>query len=421
MARFGGLAALVTDVRPLRESPAYRRLWFGQTVSQLGAQMTAVTIAYQVYVITRSSFAVGLVGLCALVPLVAFGLYGGALVDAFDRRRVALVSALGLWVCSGVLVAQAFAGLDSVGLLYVVVAAQSGLFAVNNPARSAMLPRLLRAELLPAANALSMASFNLGMTVGPLLAGVLIGWHGVEVTYAVDAVTFLAALYALVRLPPVPPAEGMGVPGLRSVLEGLRFLRQAPNLRMTFVLDLCAMVLAQPRALFPALALGVYAGGPSTLGLLQAAPAIGSIVAFMVSGWISRVHRHGLAVAVAVAAYGLAVMVAGVGAVGLPGVLWLVVTLLALSGSADMISSAYRSTMLQTAAPDQLRGRLQGVFTVVVAGGPRLGDFVAGSLASATSEPVALLLGGAACVLGVVLAVATHRRFLAYDAREPTP
>ncbi len=422
MRRRGALGQLLTDIRPLRESPDYRRLWFGQTVSQLGQQMSTIAIAYQVYVLTRSSFAVGLVGLFGLLPLVLGGLYGGALVDAFDRRLVALWSAVGLWVCSGILVVQAFAGLDSVGLLYGVVAAQSALFAVNNPARSAMLPRLLPAELLPAANALGMASFNLGFTVGPLVGGVVIGWHGVEAAYLVDAVTFTAALYALVRLPPIPPANGGGrAPGLRSVVEGLRFLKNAPNLRMTFIVDLCAMVLAQPRALFPALALTVFAGSASTLGLLQAAPAIGSLVAFAVSGWISRINRHGVAIAIAVVAYGASVALAGGGAIGVPGALWLVVAFLAGSGAADMISAAYRSTMLQEAAPDELRGRLQGVFTVVVAGGPRLGDFLIGSLAALTGEEPAMVIGGVACIIGVLLALTLQRRFLTYDSRDPTP
>lgn len=411
-----------TDLRPLRESADFRRLWIGQSVSQLGQQMATVTVAYQVWVITESPFAVGTLGIVALVPLVALGLYGGALVDHYDRRAVALWTAAGLWLCTAVLLAQALLGLESVALLYGVVAVQSGLFAVNSPARSAIIPRLVPAHLLPAANALGMAAYNLGFTVGPLLGGVLIAWRGIGSTYAVDLLTFTAALYALVRLPPIPPqGERRGVPGLRSVVEGIQWLRRAPNLRMTFIVDLCAMVLAQPRALFPALALTVYAGGPSALGLLQAAPAIGSLVAFTFSGWVGRVHRQGVAVVVAVVAYGAAVALAGVAAIGLPGILWLVVVMLALSGSADMVSAAYRSTMLQQAAPDALRGRLQGVFTVVVAGGPRLGEFVAGTVAELTSEAEAMLYGGVACMVATLLVVTWQRGFLRYDARRPTP
>jgi MFS family permease len=415
-----GLGRLLTDVRPLRASADYRRLWVGTTVSQLGQQMTAVTIAIQVYALTHSTFAVGLVGLFALVPLIAFGLYGGAFADAFDRRKIALISSFALWTLSLVLVAHALLHLDSVLVLYFVVALQSGFFAVNNPTRGAIIPRLIDKSLLPAANALSMASFNLGFTIGPLLGAFAIGAGGYAFAYGIDAVTFTAALYALLRLPPIPPEPVEGStptrPGIRSVVEGLRFLRGARNLRMTFIVDLCAMVLAQPRALFPAVAGSFFSGGVRTVGLLQAAPAIGSLVAFTFSGWVSKVRMQGRAIVIAVIIYGGAVA-----AFGFARALWLGVAFLALSGAADMVSAAYRSTMLQTAAPDYLRGRLQGVFTVVVAGGPRMGDFVAGSTAALFTPTIALAAGGVACMVGVVLASARERRFLAYDRDDPTP
>ena len=410
------LRFVVTDIRPLRQSADYRRLWFGLTVSQLGQQMTTVAIAIQVYALTGSSFAVGLVGLFGLFPLIAFGLYGGAIADAMDRRRLALIASTGLWLMSLALLVLALLGSTRVWLLYAVVAVQSACYAVNNPARAAIIPRLLPPDLLPAANALSTASFNLGFTAGPLIGALLISWGGFASAYAVDALTFTAALYSLYRLPPIPPEGGSTRAGLRSVLAGLRFLREAPNLRMTFVLDLCAMVLAQPRALFPAMAVLVYGGGTATVGLLQSAPAIGALVAFALSGWLGLVHRHGAAIAVAVLAYGTAV-----GLVGTTTALWAAVLFLAMSGAADMISSAYRTTVLQAAVPDALRGRLQGVFIVVVAGGPRTGDFVAGSVASATSERFALVAGGCACVVAVLLSVWAQRRFLAYDAAAPTP
>lgn len=418
---------LLTDLRPLRASAAYRRLWIGQAISGFGQQMSVVAVAWEVWVLTQSSFSVGLVGLAGLLPLVLGGLYGGALVDAFDRRTVAIASAVGLWVSSIALVVHSALDWDSVGLLYAIVAVQALFFAVNNPARAAMLPQLLPAPLLPAANALGMASTNLSFTVGPLLGGALIAWRGVEAAYVTDTVLYLAALYSVVRLPPLPPATKVPVPGVRSVVEGLRFLRTAPNIAMSFVVDLCAMVFAQPRSLYPALAATVYAtsttgdAGASSLGLLQASPAIGSLLAFVVSGWVSRVHRHGVAVTVAVVAYGASVSAAGFAAIGAPGLLWLGLSLLALSGAADMISAAYRSTILQSAAPDEMRGRMQGLFIVVVAGGPRLGDFVLGSVASLVGEQWAMVAGGALCIAGTLLAVALNRRFLAYDGRHPMP
>ncbi len=414
------LGRLLTDVRPLQASRDYRRLWIGNTVSQLGQQMTAVTIAIQVYGITSSTFSVGLVGLFALVPLVAFGLYGGAFADAVDRRKLALVSSMGLWLLSIVLVVQAVVHLDSVGLLYAVVAAQSACFAVNSPARSAIVPRLIGPGLLPAANALNMASFNLGFTIGPLLGAVAISAGGYQLAYGIDAVTFLAALYSLFRLPPIPPQPLDGQaptrPGLKSVIEGFRFLGKAPNLRMTFIVDMCAMVLAQPRALFPAVAGSFFGGGVKTVGLLQASPAIGSLLAFAFSGWVSKIRRQGKAIVIAVLVYG-----AAIAAFGFARALWIGVLFLAVSGGADMISAAYRSTMLQVAAPDNLRGRLQGVFTVVVAGGPRMGDFLMGSTAALFTPTLALAAGGLACMAGVLVAAGSQRGFLEYDSDHPVP
>jgi MFS family permease len=410
------MGAVVADIRPLRESAHFRRLWVGITVGQLGQQMTNVAVAYQVWSLSRSSFAVGLLGAAAVVPMIVFGLYGGTLVDTFDRRRVAIVASTGLWLLSVVLVLQALLDLRQLWLLYVVVAGQAASFAVNNPARQSIVPRLLRPELLPSANALSTLSFSLGFTVGPLAGGFLLAVSGGDFTlpYAVDALTYLAALYALWRLPPVPPRGPPRRAGFRSMLEGFRFVRARTNLLMTFLVDLCAMVLAQPRALFPELADTVYGGGARTLGVLQAAPAMGALVAAMSSGWLHRVRRQGLAIIVCVVGYG-----ASVATFGLVGSLWVGVLFLALSGAFDMVSAAFRSTILQVAAPDEMRGRLQGVFVVVVAGGPRLGDLAAGSLGAIVGPTLAVVAGGCACMAATALLAVRFRGFARYDAHEP--
>ncbi len=410
------MARLLTDLRPLQESADFRRLWIGSTVSQLGQQMTAVTISIQVYVLTQSTFSVGLVGLFSLVPLIIFGLYGGAMADAVDRRTLALISSSGLWLLSMLLVAQSVLHWNQVWVLYAVVAVQSACFAVNNPARSAIIPRLVRPELLPAANTLSQAAFNLGFTAGPLLGAVVLAWQGFAAAYLVDVITFTAALYALFRLPPVPPTGLVRRAGLRSVLEGFTFLRAAPALLATFLADILAMVFAQPRALFPAVAGSFFAGGVRTVGLLQAAPAIGALLGVLFSGWVGRIRRQGVAIVVAITVYAVAI-----GLFGLSRTIWLGVALLALAGAADMVSSAYRNTVLQSAAPDAMRGRLQGVFIVIVAGGPRAGDFLAGSVATGVGERLALVIGGIACVAGVLTASALQRRFLSYDGSHPAP
>ncbi|MGW0391689.1 MFS transporter [Streptomyces sp. NPDC003042] len=399
------------DLTPLRASPDYRRLWIGGTISWVGQAMTALAISLQVYDITGSSFSVGLVGLFSLVPLVAFGLYGGAIADTVDRRKLGLWSATGLAVLSIGLAGAALLDYHRVWLLYTVVALQAVCGALNGPARSAMIPRLLPPEQLPAANALNSVTMTSGMMAGPVLGGLIVGWWGYQAAYLIDAVTFAAALYAMWRLPSMLPE---GKRGRASVLDGLRFLGTRPNIRMTFFSDLAAMVLAHPRALFPAIAVLWYGGDAKTVGLLVAAPAVGALLGGLFSGWQGRIRRHGLAILLSVAAWGLAIAV-----FGLTRNLWLGLFCLALAGCSDTISMVFRTTMLQAATPDGMRGRLQGVFIVVVAGGPRLGDFLAGTVADLTSPAVAITGGGLGCVLVVGLLAARWRDFARYDARSP--
>ncbi|MER6049689.1 MFS transporter [Streptomyces sp. NPDC001793] len=407
---------IFADLTPLRTSADYRRLWCGNTVSWMGQQMTALAVSLQVYALTRSTFAVGLVGLCSLVPLVVFGLYGGAIADTVDRRKLGLASAAGATALSVTLAAAALAGYHHVWLLYTVVALQAVCFAMNSPARSSMIPRLLPTEQLPAANALQSLTTNLGLMGGPMLGGVIVGMWGYQAAYLIDVVAFTASLYAMWRLPAMRPDQGEGPARRASVLDGLRFLATRPNLRMTFFSDLAAMVLAQPRALFPAIAALWFGGDAKTVGLLVAAPAIGAVLGGLFSGWLGGIRRHGLAILLSVAAWG-----AAVAAFGLSRHLWLGLFFLAAAGCADTVSMVFRSTMLQAATPDEMRGRLQGVFVVVVAGGPRLGDFLAGSAADLTSPAVAVIGGGLACVLVVTALGLGRRSFARYDARDPRP
>jgi MFS family permease len=426
---------LLLDLTPLRVNPSYRRLYSGFTVSGVGAQLATVAIGLQVYEITGSSFAVGLVGLCALGPIILMGLYGGALVDAHDRRTVALVAGAVLWCGSMLNTVQALLGNTHVGVLYALVAVYNAGFAVVSPARSAIYPRLLEDALLPAANALNVAAMNIAMTVGPLLAGVLVDWGGYAVAYGVDTGLFAFAIWGLLRLEPIPPEvdplSDTGVPrrrpGLASVLDGLKFLGTRPNLRMTFLADFCAMILAQPRALFPAVAMLAFGGGAKTVGFMSAAVAVGAMGAMLFSGRLGGIRRQGLAVVVSVALWGVSIVGFGVSVAFAGGVLtrtealWCGAAALASAGAADSVSAVLRSTILQAATPDHLRGRLQGVFIVVVAGGPRLGDLVAGTGAAAYSEAFAAVAGGALCVAAVVALGGWQRGFLRYDARSPTP
>lgn len=409
------LASLVADVTPLREHSSFRHLFIGTTVQQIGTQFTAVAVLVQVYDLTGSAVATGMLGAVAFVPLVVFGLYGGAVADAMDRRRLALAASFALMLLSLLLVVQASAHWNQLWLLYLVVAVQAGLFSVNGPARQAMVPRLVPARQLPAANSLSQIGFNAGFTLGPLLAGLVIGSFGLQAAYAIDVVMFVVALSTIRRLPPMPP-EGKAVrAGWRSVGEGLRFLRTRHNVLMTFLLDLPAMIFGSPRALYPAIAATFYGGGPRTVGVLYAAPAIGALLGAALGGWLPRVRRQGIAVIASIVVWALAIT-----GFGLARQLWLGVALLGLAGAADMVSAVFRSTILQIATPDEMRGRLQGVFTVVVTGGPRLGDVRAGAFAP-LGLGFSVVSGGVLCLMSVGLLVARFPGFARYDARHPAP
>lgn len=410
------MRALLLDLTPLRVSPAYRRIVAGDAVSVVGTQVTAVAVPIQVYDLTGSAAAVGLVGLAGLVPLVVFGLYGGAIADAFDRRRLVLLATLGQLLLALVLVAQAVADLRSTLLLYAVVAGQSALFAIDSPARQAFVPRLLPVELLPAANAVKQVEFNLGVTLGPLLAGVLVARAGYEAAYVLDALSFLAVLLAVRGLPAMPPDGGGRRAGTASVVEGLRFLLTQPVLLWTFVADIIAMVLAMPRALFPALAQDVFGGGPQTAGALYSALAVGALLGGVFSGWLGRVRRQGRAVLLAIVAWG-----AAVAAFGLTDSLPLALVLLAAAGLADMVSAVFRTAVLQAAAPDEMRGRLGGVFIVVVAGGPRLGDARAGGGAELVGLQGAVVSGGLAVMGLTALVGAAAPALRRYTVSPATP
>ena len=423
---------LLLDLTPLRVNPAYRRLYTGFTLSNVGSQMAVVAIGLQVYELTRSTAAVGVVGLCALVPLVAFGLYGGALVDHFDRRRVGLVAQSVAFVTSIACAVQAWLGNTHVGLLYALVAVWNGAFAVTSPARTSIYPRILERHQLPAANALSVFAMNASLTVGPLLAGVLVDWGGFKAAYTTDAVITTAALWGLSTLPPLPPEHGedgppANRPGLRSVLDGLAFLATRPNVRMTFVADIAAMFLAQPRVLFPAAGAVIFGGGAKTVGALAAAAAVGGIVAMFFSGQLGVVRRQGLAILVAVAGWGAAIagfgvaMLAAGGALSQTTALYAGLLAMAVAGASDSVSAVFRTTILQAATPDHLRGRLQGVFIVVVAGGPRLGELAGGFVAGLVGEGRTALLGGIACVLAIAVLARLQPGFVRYDAQNPTP
>jgi MFS family permease len=387
---------VLVDTTPLRVSPDFRRLWVGQAVSVLGSMITTAALPYQVFHRTGSTLAVGLLGAVQLVPMLVFPLWGGALADALDKRRVLLGVNVAAMACAASLALNASLGRPQVWVLFVLGAASSCMFGLSYPTLRAYLPLLLPPELRPAGYALQSTYGTFGMMAGPALAGLLIAGLGLTWAYSLDVVTYGLALVAFAGLAPSPPAEGAAKASRSSVLEGLRFLRGHAVVLSTFGLDLMAMVCGMPKALFPALA-EQLGGGATLYGLLLSAVAAGAFLASVTSGWTSHVVRQGRAVLACVAVWGAAIAVAG-----LVHASTLVLLLLAVAGGADMVSGVFRSAIAADVTPDALRGRVSGVEFMVYAGGPVLGDVEAGVVGGLVGIPFAIVSGGVLCMVGAL-------------------
>jgi MFS family permease len=437
----------LVDTTPLRVSPAFARLWFGGAISGVGAQLTVVAVGLQVYDITRSTLAVSLVGGIALIPMIVAGLWGGMIADAFDRKRVLLVSAIIGWlsVIGLTLLAWYDSGLPTgevpVWPLYLFATLSSVASTVQFTTRSSVTPRLIPGELVPAASALNGIAFGVQLTLGPALAGVLVAAVGYGWTYLVDVLLFATMFLGIITLPRMAPSEGVERPGWKSLTQGVEFLRNAPNIRMSFLVDIVAMTFGRPHVLFPALGALVFGGGPVTVGILTAAMAVGTFLAALFSGPVGHVHRHGVAVARAITVYGGFVLLLGLTVLGMElglaagrvadvGAAFHQVNPIALGiaafamlgmGASDEISAIFRGTMLLMAAPDGMRGRLQGVFTIVVTGGPRIGDLYIGVFATAVALWFPPVLGGILIIALIAVLVRVQGSFRHYDARNPSP
>ena len=403
-----GLRALAVDTTPLRVSRDFRLLWIGQAVSLLGSVMTMVALPWEVFERTHSSLDVGLLGVAQLVPLLALSVVGGAVADAVDRRSLMIRLELALAACSVLLALHASLAGHTLWPVYVLAAATSGISAMHFATLRSLVPLLLPTELRPAGFALEATYGTFAFMIGPAVAGALIAAVGLTATYAADAVTFVAALVAVVLITPHPPvAEAKA--SRASVLEGLRFVRGQQALVAVWGADLIAMVFGMPRALFPALALRL-GGGARALGLLHAAVAAGSFLASISSGWAGRIRRHGRAIVWSVMAWGVAVAV-----VGLAHSIWLAVLLLSVAGAADMVSGVFRSTVAADVTPDELRGRITGLEFAAYASGPLLGDAESGAVAALAGVPFAIVSGGLACVAGAGLLAVLAPRLMRYE------
>ena len=405
---------MTIDLSPLRASRDFRRLWFGHLVSNLGYHFTVVASFVQVFRITDSPAAVGLIGLVALVAIVVATLVGGSFIDAYDRRTIMLATQAGFVVATGLLFLGALAGSPPVWVVYAAVALISGLSSIDSSVRHALTPRLVGRELLPSALTLNQVLINSTGLLGPAIAGIVIQTAGLEWAYAVDVVSYVAMFVAVLGIRPAPPEHEVAT-GWSAVREGFAYLRDRSILKATFGMDIVAMVFGMPRALFPVLAATVFGGGAVVVGLLFSAPAVGALVAGVTGGWMRHIHRQGLAVTLAVVVWG-----AGITAFGLAGShLWLALFFLAVAGGADVISAVFRHTILQLSVPDALRGRMSGINYLVVAGGPRLGDLEAGLVAAATSPTFSVISGGVLCMVAAWTIWSRVPALRRYDARTP--
>ncbi|WP_270352445.1 MFS transporter [Microbacterium testaceum] len=425
------------DVRPLTTSPAFARLWIGSTLAGLGGQLTVVAVMLHVFELTQSTFAVSMIAVAGLLPMVVAGLYGGMLADAFDRRTVALLAAVITFASTALLAILASTGLETVAWLFVLSVVNSAANSIVMATKSAITPRLIPRDLLPAAAALQGVTVGIMVMAGPALAGVLVAVAGYAWTYSLDVLLMTSLFLGLWSLPRLRPEGEIVRPGLESFRDGVRFLRRAPNIRLQYILDIIAMTFGQPVALFPAIGAVLLGGGAITTGVLTAAVAAGAFLSSLFSGPIGRVRRQGLGIAraiqvyaVAVGAFGAVLLAASLGwlrpadtgeDVAAVVLIVLAAIALAVSGAADNVSAIYRSTMMQAAVPDAMRGRLQGIFIVVVAGGPRVGALYAGTLATLAALWVPPLLGGLVILALVGTLVRLTPRFRAYDALDPQP
>lgn len=405
------LRALRMDLTPWRASRDFRLLLLAGTVFYLGGMVTYVAIPYQVYVLTDSNFAVGAIGLVELLPLVVFGLYGGALADHVDRRRLMIGTGVAMVVLTAVLAVNAFRDDPSLVLIFVVAALLASASSMQRPSREALMPRTVTHDQIPAAQALTSFGMQIGVLVGPLLGGLLVAYVGIGWCFVVDVGGLVIATLLYVAMGSYPHRVETTPPSLRGIGEGIGYAVRRRDLLGTYFVDIAAMLLAMPVVLFPALVEEVFEK-PELLGLLYAAETVGAMVATALSGWTSRVHHHGRAIVLAAAAYG--------GCVGLAGLMpsfWLVLACLTLAGSADMISGIFRGTVWNQTIPESMRGRLAGIEMLSYSVGPLGGQVRAGITADLWSVRGAIASGGLACIAGVAVTAAVLRDFWSYDAR----
>jgi MFS family permease len=405
------LAAMRVDLTPLRQSRDFRLLFWAGTVFYLGGMISYVAVPFQLYTLTGSNFAVGVLGIVELVPLVFFGLYGGALADHVDRRKMLVAMGIAQAVLTALLAVNAFIDTPRLWAIYVIGGLLSACQSLQRPSREALEPRTVRHDQITAASALSSLGMQVGLLAGPAVGGLLLGYVGLGWCFVADVVGLLAATGLFAAMRPYPHTGETTPPSLSGIRDGIRYAVGRRDLLGTYLIDIAAMLMAMPVVLFPALAADIF-HRPELLGLLYSAETVGSLLATATSGWTSRVHHHGRAIVLAAAVYGTAIALAGVA----PGI-WLALVFFAVAGAADMVSAVFRSTIWNQTIPDAMRGRLAGIEMLSYSVGPLGGQVRAGLVADAWTVRGSIWSGGLLCVVGVGATAAWLRDFWSYDTR----
>ena len=415
------LRDIFADTRPFK-TPAFKRLWLGNVATVIGAQLTVVAVPVQIYQMTGSSGYVGLTGLFGLIPLVVFGLYGGSIADAFDKRIVLICTTIGMCVTTAGFWVLTILGNENIWLLLINFSLQQAFFAVNQPTRTAILRSILPIDQLASATSLNMLLMQTGAIVGPLIAGALIPLIGFGWLYFLDVVSIIPTLWAVWSLPSIKPSGKVMKAGFASVVDGLKYLAGQPVLLMVMVLDLIAMIFGMPRALYPEIAEVNFGGGDAgatMLAFMYSSMAVGAVLGGVLSGWVSRISRQGVAVYWCIIAWGAAVALGGVAIVVSPGAVtawaWMFIIMMVIGGMADMFSSAVRNAILQQSAAEHVQGRIQGVWIIVVVGGPRLADVLHGWAAEPLGAGWTVLWGGIAVVVLTAICMVSVPKFWKYE------
>jgi MFS family permease len=404
---------LLIDITPLRLDPQYRRLWIGQIISVMGNQVTQIALPYQVYVLTGSPLALALLTAVQVLPIFILSMFAGALADAFDRRKLLLLTQSSLAVTNVGLLVLALQEAPPIWAIYVLAGISGSILAVDWPTRVSAVPRLVATERIPAAIALNQLNWSTASIAGPAIGGLVLSQVGVAGAYATDLLAFGISIWAVVSLKPIAPLHMAAAPGLTAIREGLRYVRSRQIILSIFAIDLNATIFGRATGLFPILALDVFKTGAAGVGMLAAAPAVGALIGVLLSGWISAISRLGRAVIISVFVWGITITLFGLASFSFAVAL----VLLALAGAADLSSTVLRGTIVQTETPDQLRGRVTSIYVMSASSGPRLGDIRSTTLASVVGAQASVVLGGLACIVGAFVVARAFPELISHHLR----